>query len=67
MDALGEDMFVDAKGVEARLAAGAVRPAEEDAEGQRQLGERQRRTSWRTCPRLATAFALLALSYCKKK
>ena len=67
MDALGEDAFVDAKGVEARLAAGAVRRAEEAAEAGRQLGERRTGRSWKTTPELATAFAVLALSYTQRR
>ena len=66
MDALGEDPFVDAKGVEARLAAGTLRRAKKR---QKENG------SWantntaflESMPELATAFALLALSYCRKK
>ena len=42
MDALGEDQFADAEGGQARLAEGAVRDAEGEAGGGRELGEQER-------------------------
>jgi squalene-hopene/tetraprenyl-beta-curcumene cyclase len=66
MDALGEDIFVDAKGVKHDWRQELFDELK---------GKQKENGSWantnraflETAPELATAFAVLALSYCKKK
>jgi hypothetical protein len=67
MDALGDDVFVDAKGVKhdwrAELFATLQKQQLQNGSW-RNTGER---TFGEDDPNLATAFALLSLSYCKKR
>ena len=66
MTALGEDRFEDAKGQEARLAQRAVRGAQETPAGQTAASSTRATEQFGEAdPNLATAFALLALSYAK--
>ncbi|QJW97209.1 prenyltransferase/squalene oxidase repeat-containing protein [Frigoriglobus tundricola] len=66
MDALGEDPFVDAKGVKHDWKQELF---DELKKKQKENGSwaNTNRAFLETAPELATAFAVLALSYCKKK
>jgi squalene-hopene/tetraprenyl-beta-curcumene cyclase len=66
MDALGEDMFVDAKGVKHDWRQELF---DELKKKQKENGSwaNTNRAFLETAPELATAFAVLALSYCTKK
>ena len=66
MDALGEDQFVDAKGVKHDWRQELF---DELKKQQKEDGSwaNTNRAFLESIPELATAFALLALSYCKKK
>ena len=66
MDALGDDIFVDAKGVKHDWRQELF---DELKKKQKENGSwaNTNRAFLETAPELATAFAVLALSYCKKK
>ena len=64
MTAWGDDRFADDKGTQARLAARAVRRGQEAASGADGSWVNEKRDQYgEGNPDLATAFALLALSY----